>query len=108
MCRRRGAGRELRKHEAAARHLGRERGVAKRISDVDPRAEDRDRAARPGQASAMGGGVDAERRPETMVSPASLSARAKLSALRSPWALALRLPTTASAGREASSMRPAA
>jgi hypothetical protein len=46
--------------------------------------------------------------PETMLRPASLSARAKLSALRSPCAVALRLPTMASAWRWSSSTRPCA
>jgi len=46
--------------------------------------------------------------PDTMVSPAALNAAANCSALRIPCAVALRLPTMASAGRASSSSRPTA
>jgi hypothetical protein len=43
-------------------------------------------------------GVDALGQAETMVRPAALKLRANCSALLTPCAVALRLPTTASAG----------
>src|SRR6185312_7925533 len=62
MRRRRGAGRELRKQQPAARDLGCECRVALRIGYVDARTEDGDGAARACKSAAVGGGIDAERK----------------------------------------------
>ncbi len=45
--------------------------------------------------------------PDTMVTPAALSAAAKAAALALPWAVALRLPTMASPGAASNSAQPA-
>ena len=87
----------------------RQRAMARRVDEIEPGADDGDRAAAAGERAFVRGAVDAERQAGDD-DPAGAGSRcaAKARAFSRPCGVGLRLPTIAIAGARSSSMRPRA
>ena len=103
---RRRARQELGHDAARVGDTPREVAIARRVDAIGARADDRERRGRRPERAFVRGGVDAERQPDTIVSPADASACANSRAFALPCGVAWRLPTIANAGRFSSARWP--